>query len=241
MHFWKSNMLYRSVGCARSKRQCRTALLNQKTYRWMLVCVWTVYLRLTCGIWSLKYWERPKEHSNQPKHARGKPVLRPKITPKIEQVLDQNVDLSNIDQVPSKAHLSEKESQLYIFGDNEAVLKMMIKGRRPTMRHVSRTHRVGLDWLFDRINLDPKVQFKYVECKNQLSDILTKGSFTRDDWHNLLHLFIFMNDTTFSCSHLSNSHSFLSAGKQSDMSKRSQESSSLGSPMVKAKACCLVS
>ena len=28
------------------------------------------------------------------------------ITPKIEHVLDQNVDLSNIDQVPSNAHLS---------------------------------------------------------------------------------------------------------------------------------------
>ena len=26
------------------------------------------------------------------------------------------------------------------------------------MRHVSRTHRVALDWLFDRINLDPKNQ-----------------------------------------------------------------------------------
>ena len=39
--------------------------------------------------------------------------------------------------------------------DNEAVIKMM-KGRSPAMRHVSRTHRVALDWLFDRINLDPK-------------------------------------------------------------------------------------
>ena len=52
--------------------------------------------------------------------------------------------------------------------------------------------------------------------------------------------FKIMNDTTFSCSHFY-SHSFHSAGKQSEMSKRSQESSSLGSPMVKAKACCLVS
>ena len=34
---------------------------------------------------------------------------------------------------------------------NEAVIKMIIKGRSPTMRHVSRTHRVSLDWLFDRI------------------------------------------------------------------------------------------
>ena len=28
------------------------------------------------------------------------------------------------------------------------------------MRHVSRTHRVALDWLLDRINLDPKIHIK---------------------------------------------------------------------------------
>ena len=79
-------------------------------------------------------------------------VVQPS-TPKIQQVLDQNVDLSNVDQVPSNAHLSEKESQLYIYEDNEAVIKMIIKRRSPTMRHVSRTHWVALDWLFDRIKL----------------------------------------------------------------------------------------
>ena len=108
-------------------------------------------------------------------------------------MLDQNVDLSNVDQVPSNAHLSEKESQLYISEDNEAVTKMIIRGRSPTMRHVSRTHRVALDWLFDRINLDRK----YVESKNQLADILTKGSFTRDEWHNLLHLLTSRTTTHF--------------------------------------------
>ena len=41
------------------------------------------------------------------------------------------------------------------------------------MRHVSRTHRVALDWLFDRINLDPKIQIKYIDTKNQPADILT--------------------------------------------------------------------
>ena len=108
-------------------------------------------------------------------------------THKIKQVLDQNVDLTNVDQVPSSAHLSEKESQLYIFEDNEAVIKMIIKGRSPTMRHVSRTHRVALDWLFDRVNLDAKIQIKYVESKNQLADILTRGHFTCNKWHNLLN------------------------------------------------------
>ena len=42
-------------------------------------------------------------------------------------------------------------------------LKIFIKGRSPTMRHVSRTHRFALDWLFDRINLDPKIQITYVD------------------------------------------------------------------------------
>ena len=73
--------------------------------------------------------------------------------------------------------------------DNEAVIKMIVKGRSPTMRHVSRTHRVALDWLFDRTNLDLKIQIKYIDTKHQLADILTKGNFTRDEWNHLLCLF----------------------------------------------------
>ena len=61
----------------------------------------------------------------------------------------------------------------------------LMKAVCPTMRHVSRTHRVALDWLFDRINLDPKIQIKYIDTKNQLADILTNGNFTRDENHLL--------------------------------------------------------
>ena len=64
--------------------------------------------------------------------------------------------MKNIEYVPSSVQYSRQEALLYVFEDNEAVIKMIIKGRSPTMRHVSRTHRVALDWLFDRINLDPK-------------------------------------------------------------------------------------
>ena len=64
--------------------------------------------------------------------------------------------LKNIDCVPSNVQSSHQEALLYVFEDNEAVINMIIIGRSPTMRHVSRTHRVALDWLFDRINLDPK-------------------------------------------------------------------------------------
>ena len=69
------------------------------------------------------------------------------------------------------------------------MIKMIIKGRSPTMRHVSRTHRVALDWLFDRINWNPKIQIKHIDTQNQSADILTKGNFTRDEWNHLLCLF----------------------------------------------------
>ena len=97
--------------------------------------------------------------------------------------------LKNIDSVPSNVQSARQEALLYVFVDNEAVIKMIIKGRSPTMRHVSRTHRVALGWLFDRINLDSKIQVKYNDTKNQLADMLTKGNFTRDEWNLLLSLF----------------------------------------------------
>ena len=65
--------------------------------------------------------------------------------------------LDNVDLVPSNVRFSHQEALLFVFEDNEAVIKMIFKGRSPTMRHVSRTHRVALDWFFDRINLDPKI------------------------------------------------------------------------------------
>ena len=85
-------------------------------------------------------------------------------------------DLDNVDFISSDVNSSRQEALLYVFEDNEALIKIIIKGRSPTMRHVSRTHRVALDWLFNKINF-------------QLADILTKGHFTRDEWNHLLCLF----------------------------------------------------
>ena len=84
--------------------------------------------------------------------------------------------LNNVDRVPSNDQLSHTEALLYVFEDNEAVIKMITEGRSPTMRHVSRTHRVALDWLFDRMNLVPKIQIKSFDTKNQLADILKENS-----------------------------------------------------------------
>ena len=102
-------------------------------------------------------------------------ILKPRTNIRPENKgIDQ---LSEVDHVPTNTRSFQGKSQLYIFEDNKAVIKMIIKGRSPTMRPVSRTHRVALDWLFDRINLQPKIQIKYVDTKKQLADILVESHF----------------------------------------------------------------
>ena len=98
--------------------------------------------------------------------------------------------MEDINTVPSNVQSARQEASLFVFEDSEAAIKMIIEGRSPTMRHVSRTHRVALDWLFDRINLDSKIQVKYTDTKNQLADMLTKGNSTRDEWNHLLNFFL---------------------------------------------------
>ena len=88
----------------------------------------------------------------------------------------------------------------------------------------------------------PKIHIKYVDTKNQLADILTKGSFSRNEWNHLLCLFNTMCFSTFFGSHLKSSFSQtrerLVIGA---MSKGGQDTtSSHGSPMTKARPTNLV-
>ena len=137
--------------------------------------------------------------------------------------------MENIDSVPSNVQSSRQEALLYVFEDNEAVIKMIIKGRSPTMRRVSRTHRVALDWLFDRINLDSKIQIKYIDTKNQLlADILTKGSFTRDEWNHLLCL--------FNISHFSPTVSSAAMAKRSQQDSGEERVTAKSKPMMNLDA-----
>ena len=69
---------------------------------------------------------------------------RPVVNDKNQRSQGMTNVLNHIDWVPSNVQCSHQEALLYVFEDNEAVIKMIIKGRSPTMRHVSRTHRVAL-------------------------------------------------------------------------------------------------
>ena len=212
MHFRKSYVLFQSAGCARNKLQFHTV---NRIRNHFLGC------RIKYGRYTRTWFvgsdrrssSRNTHHNDQVRGDQCKSPTRKKIHGKMD-------DLDNVDFLSSNVQSSHQEPLLYVFEDNEAVIKMIIKGRSPTIRHVSRTHRVALDWLFDRIILDTKIQIKYIDTKNQLADILTKGNFTRDEWNHLL--------CVFNISHFSSINSLEA------MSKRTHEDA--GEERVTAKS-----
>ena len=144
VHFWESYICTEQLDV----QEANDSVYQLHRIRDHIVGCWFAYGWFTCArLVGVGYWSAGSDSQNtktNPSVHTGNRWRNPS-TPKIKQVSDQNMDLSNMDQVPSNAHPSE-EWKLYILEDNEAVIEMIIKGRSPPMRHVSRTYRVALDW-----------------------------------------------------------------------------------------------
>ena len=132
---------------------------------------------------------------------------------------------------------------MYVFEGNEAVIKMIIKGTKShdetCVRGLTESLLIsclmGSTWI-------PKIQIKHFDTKNQLADILTKGSFSRNEWNHFLCSFNIMWFSTDSGSHLKSS--FFQTRERlviGAMSKQGQDTtSSDGSPTAKARPTNLV-
>ena len=87
------------------------------------------------------------------------------------------ISLEHCDWVPPSLPPLVKHPKLYWIQDNDAVIKMVQKRRCPMLKHVSRTHRINLDWLFERMEPDNDIHGRYIHTKLQIADMLTKGNF----------------------------------------------------------------
>ena len=135
------------------------------------------------GLPSLMLWELILDVFQPVKSGRTRPALSGSSEP--ARTLYPPVFrefFGDIDHVPCTIPLSTGRGRCIVFEDNDAVIKACIKGRSPAMRHVARTHRVDLDWLWERIRDDPGVFIKYVGTKEQIADLFTKGSFSVELW-----------------------------------------------------------
>ena len=86
--------------------------------------------------------------------------------------------LSSVDWVPPSLPPVKGYGKLEILEDNDAVIKSTINGRSPKLRHVPRVQNVDLDWLWERIRVDPGISIKHVITKLQIADMLTKANFS---------------------------------------------------------------
>ena len=132
--FSEVTRLCQQVGCARNRLQFHTSL--------------DAGLRMD-GIHALTLWDLLIEvfHSNRTKqkdpsesYGKTRQHLSSQTCTTRSQIKHTNVIPTNIDHIPSNTKNSDSIAILYVFDDSDAAT---------TMRHVSRTHRVALDWLQD--------------------------------------------------------------------------------------------
>ena len=143
--------LFQSVGCVRNKLQFRTVRQNQKSFPWMQDEEWMAYAQFIYGIWSSQFFTETRVRVIK----NGETCVRTYVrfvqhltnfkNEKSHGMID---DLDHVDFISSNVNSSRQEALLYVFEDNEAVIKMIIKGRSPTMRHVSQTQ--SCSWLVVR-------------------------------------------------------------------------------------------
>jgi len=134
------------------------------------------------GIPALNLWENILHVMN---NRQRDTFARPERKPTFNGMYDICM---NVDYVPNTLPNPAGNATLVVLEDNDAVIKMLIKGRTDKMRHVSRTHRIDLDWLFDVMRNDPGLRIKYINTKSQVADMFTKGNFTSQLWQHLVFL-----------------------------------------------------
>ena len=122
----------------------------------------------TEGLQALAFWELVTELlGTQPKKAE-KPQVRPK-----ECEMNPYSELFNPGKYFAYTRRPEQTTCLVIAEDNEAVIKIIKKARSMALRHLPRTHRIDVHWLFG-VCSNPMVRMRYVNAKQQVADLMTK-------------------------------------------------------------------
>ena len=151
------------------------------------------------GIPSMDLWEEiinvfgdePTVVPPKPDPHTGMLPTPPTVSNHLSDYLKSETELlSQVDFVPPNVPPPRGKAVLIICEDNEAVINMSRKARSPNMRHCPRVQRVDLDWLFDRLLKDTNIQIQYVNTKQQMADMFTKGSFTSSTWSSLCKLIL---------------------------------------------------
>ena len=70
--------------------------------------------------------------------------------------------------------LLDRPVRLSIQEDNQATIRVVLKGFSPKLRHISRTHKVNISSVHEIVQ-DDNISVDYCETDKQAADIFTKA------------------------------------------------------------------
>ena len=76
----------------------------------------------------------------------------------------------------------DRRVKLTLIEDNESTYQIIKTGKNPTMRHISRTHGVNIQWLHD-VYAKGDLQMMYTRTEAQCADIFTKNFRDVSKWN----------------------------------------------------------
>ena len=175
--------LCQKVGCARNRLQFHTALQKLESILLMQVYAWTLFPSFT-GIWWLKHVIPHRADQMDPRESHGQTswqLSSPTCTTPSLSITPTSLQ-QNINHNPSKKMHFGPNAMLYVFEDNEAVIRTIIP-------KVEVTQWDMFHGPTKELCIGCFTSIRYLDIKHQLADMLIERNFTRDEWNNLLHLF----------------------------------------------------
>ena len=120
-----------------------------------------------------------------------------KSTPEAEIVaIDHGMSKHALPALSLWENILGRKLTVKLMEDNSAACRVVITGRNPSMRHMSRTQRIDIAWLNERY---AEKSFAFVECPSefQAGDLMTKHFTDARVWLRNLHLVGHFKDDVF--------------------------------------------
>ena len=120
-----------------------------------------------------------------------------KSTPEAEIVaIDHGLSKHALPALSLWENILGKQLSIRLMEDNAAACRVVITGRNPSMRHMSRTQRIDVAWINERY-VDKT--FFFIECPSeyQAGDLMTKHFTDAKVWSRNLHLVGHLEDVVF--------------------------------------------
>ena len=188
---------------------------ESKSFPWTKDGGWTVNPRFIYGIWSTQRVTETRIRVFKNGETRTNFQRERKF---LERLMIQTMLIL----FPQTSNLLIRKLYYMFLKTMKQWSKWSLMWRSPTMRHISTTHSVALDWLFDRINLDSKIQIKYIDIKKQLADILTKAKFHTWWMESFLCLFNISHFSSSNCSEVMSKRTQDDAGEEESQQNQSR-------------------